>query len=143
MSKEPEPRARRRAARRAIDWPRAAELLGQGLTIAAVADRLGCSRTTLARRRRQNPAFRARPSRSPEAQPEAETAQLGGLGGNVHCAVADEVRVTNVRVMLWLADRLKLVSPPNQNTPEAELRALLSALSPEELKEFEALRDEG
>ena len=46
------------------------------------------------------------------------------------------------RVAMWLADRLKLVTPPNESTPDHELRQMLSALSPEELREFESLRDE-
>jgi hypothetical protein len=149
MSKEPEPRARRRAARRVIDWHQAGELLAQGLTIAAVAERVGCSRTALARKRRQDPAFQAWLDRcrdaQPEAeagQPEAEVGQLVDLRSKVHCAIEDEVRASNVRVMLWLADRLKLVTPPSEHTPEAELRAILKALTPEELREFEALRDE-
>ena len=142
MSKEPEPRARRRAARRVIDWHQAGELLAQGLTIAAVAERVGCSRTALARKRRQDPAFQAWLDRCRDAQPEAEVDQLVDLRSKVHCAIEDEVRASNVRVMLWLADRLKLVTPPSEHTPEAELRAILKALTPEELREFEALRDE-
>jgi hypothetical protein len=142
MSKEPEPRARRRAARRVIDWHQAGELLAQGLTIAAVAERVGCSRTALARKRRQDPAFQAWLDRCRDAQPEAEAGQLVDLRSKVHCAIEDEVRASNVRVMLWLADRLNLVTPPSEHTPEAELRAILKALTPEELREFEALRDE-
>jgi hypothetical protein len=141
MSKEPEPRARRRAARRPIDWPQAAELLAQGLTIGAAAERVGCSRTALSRRRRQDPAFQARPDRRRDPEPGAD-GELVELREDVHCAIEHEVRATNVRVMLWLADRLKLVTPPSEHTPQAELRALLNALSPAELREFEALRDE-
>ena len=56
--------------------------------------------------------------------------------------IAGEVGAGNVRVILWLADRLKLVSPPNPQTPEHELRQLVAALTSEELREFESLRDE-
>jgi hypothetical protein len=47
-----------------------------------------------------------------------------------------------MRVVLWLADRLKLVIPPNEHTPDHELRRLLGGLTSEELMEFEQLRDE-
>jgi hypothetical protein len=46
-----------------------------------------------------------------------------------------------VRVVLWLADRLKLVTPPSERTPTRELQALLGSLTTEELREFEELRD--
>jgi hypothetical protein len=47
-----------------------------------------------------------------------------------------------VRVILWLSDRLKLVTPPNEHTPDQELRRILDGLTSEELEEFEQLRDE-
>jgi hypothetical protein len=142
MSKEPEPRARRRAARRVIDWPQAAELLAHGLTIAAVAQRVGCSRTTLARKRRHDPDFQARLDCCRAALPEAPDGELVDLRNRMHRSIEDEVRANNVRVTLWLGARLKLVTPPNEHTPAAELRAILEALTPEELNEFEALRDQ-
>jgi hypothetical protein len=46
-----------------------------------------------------------------------------------------------VRVILWLADRLKLVTPVDERTPEAELHELLGSLGPDELREFENLQD--
>ena len=59
----------------------------------------------------------------------------------IHKVIAREVGLGNVRVTLWLADRLKLVTPPSQQTPEQELRQLLAGLTTEELLEFESLRD--
>jgi hypothetical protein len=44
-------------------------------------------------------------------------------------------------VILWLADRLKLVTPPSERTPDHELRQILGGLTAEELREFEGLRD--
>ena len=44
-------------------------------------------------------------------------------------------------MILWLADRLKLVTPPSERTPERELRQILGGLTSEELSEFEELRD--
>ncbi|MGH6898058.1 MAG: helix-turn-helix domain-containing protein [Geminicoccaceae bacterium] len=142
MSKEPEPRARGRAARRVIDWHQAAELLARGLTIAVVAERVGCARATLARKRRHDPAFQSWPARCRDAQPEQEGSALADLRDKVHRAIETQVRAGNVRVVLWLADRLKLVTLPSERTPDQELRALLQGLTTEELREFEALSDE-
>jgi hypothetical protein len=57
----------------------------------------------------------------------------------VHRAIDLAVANQNVRVVLWLADRLKLVMPPDERTPADELREMLNGLSPEELCEFESL----
>jgi hypothetical protein len=141
MSKEPEPRARGRAGRRVIDWHLAAELLARGLTIAAVAARVGCARATLARKRRHDPVFQNWMVRCREAQPEPEGSGLADLRDTLHRAIEAQVHDGNVRVILWLADRLKLVTPPSERTPEQELRALLRGLTSEELREFESLRD--
>jgi hypothetical protein len=142
MSKEPEPRARGRAGRRVIDWHQAAELLARGLTSAAVAARVGCARATLARKRRHDPVFQGWLARCREAQPEEEGSGLADLRDTVHRVIEAHVRDGNLRVILWLADRLKLVTPPSEHTPEGELRALLRGLTAEELREFESLRDE-
>jgi hypothetical protein len=142
MSKEPEPCARRRAARRVIDWQQAAELLGQGLTIAAAAERVGCAPATLARKRRQDPVFRDRPARPHTPEPRPEGSRMPQLRAPLQRAIADEVGVGNLRMILWLAERLKLVTPPSEHTPQEELRALLDSLTEEELREFESLRDE-
>ena len=66
---------------------------------------------------------------------------MGDLRRAVHEAIEVEVRNGNVRVLLWLADRLKLITPPSERTPEQELREILGGLSQDELKEFEELCD--
>lgn len=142
MNKEPEPRAPRRPARRVIDWHQAAELLAQGMTIAEVAQRVACSRTALARRRRHDPIFQSWIARCREVATDPGAHQLADLRLTLHQAIEREVRAGNVRVILWLADRLKLVTPPNERTPDLELRQILSGLTSEELREFEGLRDE-
>jgi hypothetical protein len=141
MDKEPEPRARRRGARPVIDWHRAAELLAQGMSTADAATRVGCSRAALARRRRHDPTFQTWMARCREAGAEPDKRQLVGLRPTLQDAIEKEVRSGNVRVILWLADRLKLVTPPSERTPDQELRRILSGLTSEELREFEALRD--
>lgn len=124
------------AAIRRIDWHRAAELIAKGRTIATAAAEVGCSRSQLSRRRNHDPVFR----RWIEDCRAFGDGPMAGLRSTLHAAIEHEVKDGNVRVILWLADRLKLVSPPNERTPEQELQALLGNLSSEELREFESLR---
>lgn len=141
MNEEPEPRARRPMARRVVDWHQAAELLAQGMSTADVATRVGCSRGALARRRKHDPVFQTWMARRREPGAEPDPARLAELRPTLHDAIEKEVRAGNVRVVLWLADRLKLVTPPSARTPEQELRQILGGLTSEELCEFEGLRD--
>jgi hypothetical protein len=112
MDKEPEPRAPRHGVRRVIDWHRAAELLAQGMTTADVATRVGCSCGALARRRKHDPVFQSWMARCREAVTEPDRRPLADLSPNLHDAIEKEVRGGNVRVILWLADRLKLANAP-------------------------------
>ena len=141
MDTVPEPRARRRTVRRVGDWHRGAELLAQGLSTADVATRVGCSRGALARRRKHDSVFQTWMARCREAGAEPDNPGLADLRPTLHESIEKEVRGGNVRVMLWLADRLKLVTPPSERTPDQELRQLLGGLTSEELCEFEGLRD--
>jgi hypothetical protein len=141
MNKEPEPRALRRGVRHVIDWHRAAELLAQGMSPADVATRVGCSRATLVRRRKHDPIFQTWMARCREAGAEPDNRPLADLRVTLQEGIEKEVRRGNVRVILWLADRLKLVTPPSERTPDQELRQILGGLTSEELREFEELRD--
>jgi AcrR family transcriptional regulator len=141
MNEEPEPRARRRTVRRVVDWHQAAQLLAQGTTIADVARRVGCSRGAVARKRRHDTVFQSWMAGCREAAAAADSQPLADLRHTLHKAIEKEVADGNVRVILWLADRLKLVTPPDEHTPEQELRQLVRSLTPEELREFEGLRD--
>jgi hypothetical protein len=142
MSREPEPRAPRRPARRAVNWQHAAELLAQGVTVADTAARVGCSRNALARKRAHDATFRSWIGAAGEGAGNAQARRFDELRPTMHKVITREVGSGNVRVILWLADRLKLVTPPSQDTPEQELRQLLAGLTLEELREFESLRDE-
>jgi hypothetical protein len=46
----------------------------------------------------------------------------------------------NVRVILWLADRLKLVRPPAETERRSPLDDLLQGMTDDDLKEFESLK---
>jgi hypothetical protein len=141
MTTVTEPRVRARAPRRAIDWHQAAELLARGATAAAVAEQVSCSRNHLSKKRKHDPVFQSWIARCRERLAEDTGDRLSDLRRTLHEAIETEVRAGNVRVILWLADRLKLVSPPNERTPEHALREILGGLSQDELSEFEGLRD--
>lgn len=125
---------------RRIDWRRAADLLAKGTSLAETAREVGCSPGHLSRKRRRDPAFQRLISER-EAGPQLSRPRMAELRAALHEAIEKEVRAGNVRVILWLADRLKLVTPVDERTPEAELQALLGGLGPEELSEFESLRE--
>jgi hypothetical protein len=129
-----------RAERRRIDWRKAAELVANGTPAAAVASLVGCSLRQLSRRRK-NPQFQGWVDEFKEARIEHRRDRLGELRRAVHKAIEHGVKDNNVRVVLWLADRLKLITPPGERTPEQELHAILDGLSADELSEFERLRD--
>jgi hypothetical protein len=142
MRKEPEPRAQRRAASRVIDWHRAGELLTQGMTVTAVAERIGCSSNTIWRRRRREPDLKNWLAHDRETLVDEEDRELAEMRQALEQAVVNQVRASNLRVLLWLANRFKLATPPNELTSDQELRDMLAGLTPEELKEFASLRDE-
>ena len=131
----------RRAVARRIDWRRAAELLARGHCLKTVAHQVGCSRSHLSRMRCHDQVFRGWIAEFEAANAARERVSLASLRQAVQEAIANEVKNGNVRVSLWLADRLKLISPPGERTSEDELRGLLGSLSQDELREFEALRD--
>jgi hypothetical protein len=125
------------AGPRPIDWVRAATLYARGARTGEIARTVGCSRSQAARKRRQDPLFQALIE---ALKPAAAGSRLETLTESVQRAIEAEVRGGNVRVVLWLADRLKLLSP-KERAAQADLEALLRGLSREELREFESLRD--
>lgn len=135
------PGSRRRAESRRIDWLLGAQLLAQGTSVVGTAVRLGCSRSAVSRRRKRDAMFREWIEEFRARQPDQVAERIAGLRRTLEDAIETEVKGRNVRVILWLADRLKLVTPPTERTPEQELRHLLGGLSQVELREFETLRD--
>lgn len=131
--------------RRRIDWRRADELLAEGKRPAEVAKTLGCATSTIRRRlardRRAGDAGARSATVSAKTARDVEELRLQRLRSTLHKAIEEEVTGGNVRVILWLADRLKLIRPPAEPGPEDEFDLLLEGLSPEELAEFDKLKD--
>ena len=132
MSQEPEPRARRRAARRVLDSDQAAERLAQSTETSTVAE--------LARAQGHAQDFQTPLTR--EGRVGEEDGERADLRQTMERAIERQVRAGSLRAVTWLAGRAKTATPPNPCTPDQELRAILSALTTEELSEFVALRDE-
>lgn len=132
-----------RPGRRRIDWRKAAELVAEGTPPAAIIGQVGCSRRQLSRRLNHDTVFQGWVEEFRQAAIERERSRIGELGRAVQNAIEVEVKKGNVRVLLWLADRLKLITPPSEGTPDQELREILRGLSSDELREFESLQDEG
>jgi hypothetical protein len=132
-----------RTGRRRIDWRKAAELVAEGAPPGAIIGQVGCSRRQLSRRLNHDTVFQGWVEELRQAAIERERSRIGELGRAVQTAIEVEVKKGNVRVLLWLADRLKLITPPSEGTPDQELREILRGLSSDELREFESLQDEG
>ncbi|MEM7022479.1 MAG: hypothetical protein AAF637_07765 [Pseudomonadota bacterium] len=120
------------------DWRAAARLLARGDRVSAVARQIGCSRSQLSRKRNHDSMFQSWIAEFQQSDQGADD-RMSRLHHAVHRAIENEVRSGNVRVVLWLADRLKLVTPPTEATPGQELQDLLNGLSQAELQEFEKL----
>lgn len=129
-------------ARRRPDWRRAAKLLARGEPVTAVAKQIGCSRSQLSRKRNHDPQFQGWIAEFQHDVANADD-RLVRLRHAVHRAIENEVRGGNVRVVLWLADRLNLVTPPTEGTSGKELQDILDGLSADELREFQSLKDTG
>ena len=97
------------------------------------------AKTTSARTVPTEPAAapRRRVKRSTSTDPAERVAALRTV---LFDTIEAEVEAGNVRVILWLADRLRLLDvAERQQGPADELRALLDALPPAELKELASL----
>jgi hypothetical protein len=76
-----------------------------------------------------------------EARPApAPGDRVAALRSVLFDTIEKEVREGNVRVILWLADRLKILEIQEQrSSPTDELRSMLDDLSGAELREFVSL----
>lgn len=129
-----------RGVRRRVDWRRAAQLLAEDKSPRDVAEALGCAPKTISRRLTHDRHFNETVKRL-MATCDPEETRLQDLRRTLHQAIESEVQNGNVRVILWLADRLKLIRPPDQQAPQSQLDDLIGGMSAAELEEFESLTD--
>ena len=115
-------------------------LLAQGLNVTEAARQIGCTRGQLSRRRNHDQLFQDWISDFKTDKPDMHEQRLGSLRERLHDAIDAEVQNGNVRVILWLADRLKLISPPEEANQKSPLDDLLQGMTDDDLKEFESLK---
>lgn len=141
MSSDSEQQAKPVLLRPVVDWRMAAELLARGLSTAEAARQVGCSRSQLSRRRNHDQVFKGWIKACETNLPPVRERRIGSLRQRLHDAIDAEVQGGNVRVILWLADRLKLVSPPDKVKSTSPLDDLLRGMTEDDLKEFESLKE--
>lgn len=93
-----------------IDWDLVATLLAQGMATTAIARHLGCSRVTVWRQVRKRERMRRLIVEEHAAQRLEVAGRLDGLRSLVAGQIEQQVRDGNVRVLLWLADRMNLTA---------------------------------
>jgi transcriptional regulator with XRE-family HTH domain len=141
MSAYVEQQAKSVLSRHVVDWRMAAELLARGLTIAEAARQLGCSRSQLSRRRNHDEVFQSWIEEFKASLPPLSERKICSLRQRLHDAIDTEVQSGNVRVILWLADRLKLITPAERAKSGSSIDDLLRAMNDQDIKEFESLKD--
>lgn len=141
MSADGEQQAKSAPRRPVVDWRMAAELLARGLSIAEAARQVGCSRSQLSRRRNHDQVFQSWIDSCEFSLPPVRERKIGSLRQRLHDAIDAEVQSGNVRVILWLADRMKLVSPADKEKSTSALDDLLHAMTDQDIEEFESLKE--
>jgi hypothetical protein len=106
-----------------VNWQRAIDLMAKGRSTADVAKELGCSRQHVWDILRQSRvARRALDDAESEVGTNASL-RLRGLRPKLADALAREIDKGNVRVMLWLAERLNVTDPRISRGPNLHLGA--------------------
>ena len=132
-----------------IDWAKAAWLSASGARPAAIVEAVGCSRSQLHRRQHNCPLFGAlveqyavalgtvegAADRSPQQPVSGAPAPLP-LAETVRARLEQEIVDGNVRVAMWLAERLRLFSPGDKGGTDGTLRRLLESMSEAERLAF-------
>ena len=119
--------------RKPLDWALAAEMLAEGCSTAQVAHRIGTTRQNVWRVMKESDVFRRRFATNRLRSIAEAGGVIDGLRGEVAETIKREVLNGNIRVTLWLADRLGLTgrtfperpraedAPANDADPDAEL----------------------
>jgi hypothetical protein len=126
----------------AIDWSKAAWLMASGARPGEIAKAVGCSRSQLLRRRQGCGLFRALVE-----QYALGLAEVDGIAGETddgHLHLAETVRAHlereiidgNLKVSMWLAERLRLFSPADKAGTDGTLRRLLESMTEAERAAF-------
>ena len=132
-------RSRGRAASPPVDWEDAARLLAVGLSPSEVAQLVGTTPGRVSARLKRVKSFREMVEHfraQSRASPRQAYERLCRL---VYAHLERQVRCGNLRVLLWIADRLKLVRPAEVDVAEAEVARLIEGLSESQREELARL----
>ncbi|MGF1474350.1 MAG: hypothetical protein ACFB6S_02160 [Geminicoccaceae bacterium] len=122
-----------------LDADACRHLLLEGRKPEEVAAELGCSIAAVKRYLAADPIV-ARANKAVRKQSEDKSfSRYDDLSSAVIDAIHKEVEDKNVRVLIWLADRLDLLKPEGEKTPADEFTQLLDSLTSDELGELRAL----
>lgn len=124
-----------------LDWDRAARLLADGADPATLSERLGLPAGELDRRIQDDPLLRALLDVRRERAARSVADRIRDLRERVLEKLERELAKDNARVLLWLADRLKLVTPDTGRSRDDAVADTIHAMTPEERAEYEALAE--
>ncbi len=125
-----------------IDWDDAARLLAVGLTPVEVAQLVGTTPGRINARIKRVRSFREAIEQHRSAGRASPREAYERFCKLVYAHLERQVRSGNLKVLMWIADRMKLVRPPDVDAPELELQRLLRTLSEEQRAEIRALGEE-
>ncbi len=106
--------------RKPLDWALAAEMLAEGCSTSHVAGKIGTTRQNVWKVMKDSDAFRKRFAANRARSLSEAGAIIDGLRSEVAETLKREVMAGNIRVTLWLADRLGLVGRTFPERPRAE-----------------------
>ncbi len=115
------------SSRPPINWDDAARLLAVGLTSVEVAQLVGTRPGTINARLKRVKSFRdlvEQYRHAGESRPKEAYKRFCRL---VYAHLERQVRAGNLRVVLWIADRLKLIRPTDA-APDPDLERLLESV---------------
>jgi hypothetical protein len=129
--KTPEKKEAKR--RRPVPWQEVVRLLAAGLTEAEVAEIVGCDARTLRARVERWGGLERVVARYREESAESPAETYRRLVELVYAHLERQVRSGNLRVLLWVADRLRLVRPLEAAGQPDILEERLAALAEEDV----------
>lgn len=118
--------------RRPVPWQEVVRLLAAGLSEGEVAELVDCDLKTLRARIRRWGGIERIVARYREESAESPTETYRRLVELVYAHLERQVRSGNLRVLLWVADRLRLVRPLEAAAQPDPLEERLAALAEED-----------
>lgn len=127
-----------------IDWVRAAQLVAEDRSSAEIVEITGCSASDLGQRR-QDPVFSRLAELERERGADRQADLRDRLSRVVTDALIDEMEgdTRNMRVVMWMADRLQILKPTVDGQMTDALQRLIAGLSPGKRDAFEGMARRG